>query len=161
MLENHVGVRKLAAQTALPLFQRLFACHLESGEPARGVEHEGKARGGIWTLAPIYRLEAGVIKQPLSGIQMRNLFCNPRTRGNDNVCFLVILRRDQSGSLWPTLSSCVSWWRQFYLALAECWHQTVKVLAKCRRRCWLSNFSWPDWRGLKRPSLKFDGWLAV
>lgn len=153
MLENHVGVRKLAAQTALPLIQRVFACHLESGKPVKGVEHKGKARGGLWTLGPIYRLEAGVIKQPLSGIQMRNLVCNPRTRENDNVCFLVILRRDQSGPLWPTLRHRVSWWRQFYLALAKCWQQTVNVLAECLRRCWLSkrssNFSSPDRRDLK------------
>lgn len=132
---------------------------------SKGVEHKGKARGGIWTLALIYRLEAGVIKQPLSGTQMRNLVCNPRTRENDNVCFPVILRRDQSGPLWPTLRHCVSWWRQFYLALAKCWQQTVKVLAECLRRCWLSerssNFSWPHRRELKEPLLKFDGWSAV
>lgn len=39
-----------------------------------------QGKGTSWTLAPIYRLEAGVIKQPPSGIQMRNLVCNPRTQ---------------------------------------------------------------------------------
>lgn len=47
MLENHVGVRKLAAQTAFPLFQRVFASHLESGNTVKGAELKGKARGEV------------------------------------------------------------------------------------------------------------------
>lgn len=69
-------------------------------------QSKGPSTRGSWTLAPIYRLEAGVIKQPPSGIQMRNLVCNPRTQQNDNVCFLVILRPDQSfDPLWGTVSA--------------------------------------------------------
>lgn len=97
------GLEKLAAQTGLRLSRRVSACHFGKRRSSQRARAQGNGtRGGIWTLAPIYRLEAGVIKRPLSGIQMRNLVCNPTTRQNDNVCFLVIVRRDQSGPLWPT-----------------------------------------------------------
>lgn len=35
----------------------------------------------------MYGLEEGVIKQFQSGIQMKNLVCDLRTQGNENVCF--------------------------------------------------------------------------
>lgn len=106
MLENHVGVRKLAAQTALPLFQRVFASHLESGNTVKGAEHDGK--GTSWTLAPIYRLEAGVIKQPPSGIQMRNLVCNPRTQQMTmfaSLWFSDLIKVAPFDPLWGTVSA--------------------------------------------------------
>lgn len=110
MLETHVRVRKLPAQTAaayssLILLEGL-CCSFgkwHSGQKGRAWE---KGTRGIWTLALIYRLEAGVIKQFLSGIQMRNLVGDLRTWENENVCFLVMLRPHQSGSLTHFVAPC-------------------------------------------------------
>jgi len=46
-----------------------------------------KATQGISTLALIYGLEAGLIKQFQSEIQIRHLVHDLLTLGNENVCF--------------------------------------------------------------------------
>lgn len=112
VLETHVWVRKLAAAAsfhrAFPVgvvllcqeFTALFSGHLlfiwQVAKQTKGWAHEKDAKG-TWTLALIYRLEA----EFQTGIQMRNLFCDLRTQGNENACFLAMLRPHQIQFLDP------------------------------------------------------------
>lgn len=83
-----------------------MAVHLDGGKVDKRDERN-RATKGIWTVALIYRLEAGVIKQLQSWIQMRNLVCDLRTQGNEKtISHLVTLGPSQSSYLTHFEAQC-------------------------------------------------------